>query len=315
MNLSIIIVSYNTRQLLKNCLDSIYTQNDIDLEVIVVDNNSSDGSVEMIKEYFPDAKLIENDTNVGFGKANNQGARVANGKYLLFINSDIFLQNNAIKEIDNYLMKTENNIGLAGFKILNKNNTLQPSCGNFPTLLNLTAEALFLDRAIKLKKPYHILDTGKYQKEFGPDWFSGSLLAVSRDIFKAVRGFDENFFLYVEEVDLCYRIRQKGYNSIYVPCASAVHSDRASSKSKKTAVVLTHHNLLYFFNRHHNHFSTTLIYLLFIFKSLVYSVLGMFLGIFNQELKDKSNIYSFLLISLIFKTKYKKYEDTLKQQI
>ncbi|MBU1075142.1 glycosyltransferase family 2 protein, partial [Patescibacteria group bacterium] len=188
--LSIIIVSYNTKQLLKECLNSINDQNhNKEVEIIVVDNASSDETVKMVKEYFPEIKLIENDKNMGFGVANNQGAAIARGEYLLLINSDTALEKNALNKMIAAAEKYED-AGAIGFKIMNSDRSLQSSCGNFPTLWNIIAEALFLDRIFKPKSSYHILNEKKYQNKFNPDWVSGSCFMIKKKVFDKVSGFD-----------------------------------------------------------------------------------------------------------------------------
>ncbi|MFA6271794.1 MAG: glycosyltransferase family 2 protein [Patescibacteria group bacterium] len=314
MRISIIIVNHNTKQLLKDCLDSIKVQNqNNETEVVVVDNASSDGSGDMVNKYFPEVKLIQNDFNVGFGAANNQGARIASGDFLLFVNSDATLQKNALIEIEKSMANTEN-AGAVGFKIINRDSSLQPSCGSFPTLLNLLTETLFLDRSIQLKSNYHIRKSGVYQNEFSPDWVSGSCFIISKQLFNKVAGFDDKFFLYVEEVDLCYRIKKNGYRNIYFPIEMVVHNNRASSISKNTAIIFTHHNLIHFFKKHHGNLSASVIYLLFILKSCIYSIIGMICGIFNLEQMQKARSYLFLLITLLSKKQYNNYENSIKQQ-
>lgn len=313
MNLSIIIINHNTKQLLHDCLDSIYVQKQINTEIIVVDNASSDGSVEMVKMIFPEVKLIVNDINIGFGKANNQGAKIASGEYLLFLNSDTIMQKSAIDKISKYLEKQTIN-GAIGFKIINTNNSLQPSCGNFPTLTNLTLETLFLDRFIKFKKPYHILDTKKYQAEFKPDWVSGSCFMIKKNVFDKISGFDENFFLYVEEVDLCYRIMKHGYTNIYFPIETVIHKNRAGSTGKNPAIIFTHQNLIRYFRKHHNSLLLVMVYILFIIKGCIYSITGSVLGIFDIEQREKARGYFLLLLTLFSKERYNNYENSFKQQ-
>lgn len=316
MEVSVIIVNYNTSKILKKCITSLVGQNlNGKFEIIVVDNGSSDDSINMINNEFPQIALIQNENNIGFGAANNQGAHIAKGKYLLFLNSDTTLEKNTLNDMIASVQrhKGHKNIGAISFKIMNSNQSLQPSCGNFPTLLNLLIETLFLDRVFKPESSYHILNKKMYQHKFNPDWVSGSCFMVKKRVFNEISGFDKNFFLYVEEVDLCYRIQLKGYNNFFDPIVSVTHNNRASTLSKKPAIVFTHHNLLYFFKKHHNIISTTKLHLLFILKSIVYSILGLLLGFINKEQRDKSRGYLFLFVTLLFKPLYKKYENSFKQ--
>lgn len=244
-DLSIIIVSHNTKRLLRRCLNSVFTNlraSNIKFELIVVDNASRDGSVEVIENEFPQVRLIKNQKNLGFGIANNQGVKKSRGKYLLFLNSDIVVLNEAIPKLYRFAKKQEK-YGIYGGKLFNPNGTIQPSCGYFYSLpivflsLFLKGDQLHLTRFSpdKIKKT---------------DWVSGACLLISRDIFNELGGFDERIFMYMDEVDLCYRAKQRGYCVVFYPEAHFIHVGSASSQDKRAPYVNLFSGLMYFYQKH-----------------------------------------------------------------
>ncbi len=209
---SIIIVNYNTKILLKNCLNSIFANCLLDdFEIIVVDNNSYDGSVEMLNNDFKDrVKIIANKENIGFGSANNQGAQIARGEYLFFLNSDTIIKNDILTPIKKFL-EINKQVSIVAPRLLLKNGIEQKfAFGNFPTLLNL------IFRKIDIKK----MDSNKSQEV---NWVSGAALVIRKNIFKRIGGFDENFFMYFEDVDLCKRVQDLGYKTMILPQIFLVH--------------------------------------------------------------------------------------------
>lgn len=199
MMFSVIIVNYNTKNLLKNCLNSIFEKiNNNDFEIIIVDNNSQDGSIEMLKNNFiSKIKLIENKENFGFGTANNIGANIAKGDYLFFLNSDIVVKKNILKNIEKVL-KNKNIGAISPRLVLQNMENQEHAYGDFPLLLNL----FFGKLKRKAKDEKNIIYT---------DWISGAALVIRRNIFKSIGGFDENFFMYFEDIDLCKRVKKEGY--------------------------------------------------------------------------------------------------------
>lgn len=315
MFISIIIVNHNTKSLLKKCLESIIKNRKNNLDIIVVDNNSKDGSVEMIKSEFSQVKLVANDHNFGFGYANNQGGEIATGDYLLFLNSDTEM-------IDGFLDKLQKNIndlknkGVIGFKIMNSDGSLQKFCGNFPSLLNLSMESLFLDRILKgnSKLLYRILNINFYHQRQKSDWLSGSCFLINKNIFKKIGGFDEKYFLYIEDVDLCYKTKQAGYENFYLPIKAVTHFNRSSSPNKTPAIVFSHQNLIHFFQKNYSNTQAQLLKLLFIIKSILYSIIGTVFGVLSPRLFSQAKSYYSLLVTLISRKKFIQYENSFKQQ-
>jgi N-acetylglucosaminyl-diphospho-decaprenol L-rhamnosyltransferase len=227
-DISIIILSWNTRNLLASCLRSIYqTANDLDMEIIVVDNASQDDSREMVRAEFPQVRLIENKENVGFARANNQAARIAQGQYIFLLNSDAELQTDSL-QVMLTLMKNNPKAGIVGAQLINPNGSFQASHTNFPTLWR---EFLILTGLGRIFYGYWYPSHGP-ENELGPqavDYVEGAALLIRRDIYLQQNGLDEGYFMYTEEVDICYRFRKSGWQVWYHPQARILHHGGASS--------------------------------------------------------------------------------------
>lgn len=251
IDLSIIIVSYNTKTDLKNCLRSIYrfTKN-IDFEVIVVDNNSQDGSPEMVSTQFPKAKVIHSKKNLGFGNANNLGSKAANGEYLLFLNPDTILKSDAIIKSLEYARDIKN-LGALSIQLLFQDGSIQPSGGYFPTLTRMLAWHTAVDEIPIIKqmiRPFHP-SASFYQSSFEPDWITGAYMLIPKKVFREAGGFDSKIFMYGEDMELCYRLKQKGLKIIYLSDPTITH---LQSKSSSSIFALTSEvkGILYFFKKH-----------------------------------------------------------------
>jgi len=243
-NLSVIVVNWNTRKLLENCLFSIFKfTKGISFEVIVVDNGSIDSSPQMVKKKFPQVKLILNKENLGFTKANNQGIKVAKGKYILLLNSDTYLIENAlgklVKRADGLskrgptpkVVRPLRGLGALGPLLLNENRSVQQSVGFFPHLPQIFWWMSFIDDLPRgdLLRPYHVDHDSFYQKEQPVDWVTGAAILVPKKVIQKIGGFDENIFMYGEEVDWCYRIKKAGFDVYFSPVAKIVHIGRGST--------------------------------------------------------------------------------------
>lgn len=232
-SLSVIIVSFNTKDLLRECLATLfkYTEN-LTLEVIVVDNHSHDGSQEMVREEFPYVRLIESAINLGFAAANNLGFRLSQGRYIVLLNSDAFIHPTTLQLAFKHM---ENNplIGLGGGRLVGRDNAWQPSARMFPSLLND-----FLHISGLAAKHPHSRFFGRADATWASaeearqcDWVPGAFAIIRKDALEKVNYFDERFFLYYEEVDLCKRIKQQGYEIWYWPDVVVTHLGGESSKT------------------------------------------------------------------------------------
>ncbi len=231
MNLSIIIVNWNAKKYLLACLKSIV--NEIvkfnNVEIIVVDNASTDGSHEAVKKYFPDIQIIVNKKNFGFSKANNIGIEKSNGKYICFINTDVELIHNCFVPMYDF-MEVNENVGILGPCIVNPDLTVQQSCRYFPKLWHIIVEAFFLNRIFKKLKFFcQTMKSLPTDKVASVDVLSGCFWMVRREAINNVGLLDENFYIYSEDVDWCKRFKNIGWEIVYYPFVRAIHYGGASS--------------------------------------------------------------------------------------
>ncbi len=248
MDLSIIISHFNREASLRKCLASIPNSNSgLTYEMIVVDNHSTDGSVAMIREEFPEALLIQNSANEGFSRATNRGVKQAKGDFLLCLNNDTSLLPNSLGLLFQF-MKQRPEAGVAGGKILNRDGTLQFSARSFPKL-----ETAFFNRSSLLtrlfpKNPFsrrYLLTDWDHNSLREVDWVSGSFFLIRRAALEDIGLFDERFFLYCEDVDYCRRAKEKGWHIYYVPEAVIVHDTPYSDA--RVVTLFFHHQSMYRF--------------------------------------------------------------------
>ncbi len=226
VDLSIVIVNYNVRVFLESCLTSVTKALDgISGEIIVVDNASEDGSVEMIRQKFPGVTLIANQVNVGFGKANNQGAQQAQGEFLFLLNPDTIVQEDTFHTVIEFFKITPD-AGLVGCKVLNPDGTLQPACRrSFPTPWVAFTKIVGLSSifpSVPLFSRYNLSYLNP-DKTYEVDAVSGSCMAIRKSVFEKITGFDEQFFMYGEDLDICFRIKQAGWNVYYLHTTQIIH--------------------------------------------------------------------------------------------
>lgn len=223
MDLSIIIVNHNTKELLADCLRSIYDMtDDIDYEVIVVDNHSDDGSPVMVQEKFVDTKLIANSQNIGFARANNLGYRHSRGEHLLFLNSDTLVSDNALFSMVRYLSRHQE-VGVLGPKILSPQRQPTRSFQRFLNIYVLFLGAKFLIPIIDVKKYQLNYPCDDFSSVRPVDWVSGACIAIRKEIFEKVGRWDEAYFFYYEDMDLCYQVHKQGYQTVYYPETEIIH--------------------------------------------------------------------------------------------
>jgi GT2 family glycosyltransferase len=250
MDISIIIVNWNTAGLLIQCLESIYNaETSLSFEIIVVDNGSTDESVSLVTAQFPDVCLILNDRNLGFAKANNQALAVARGKYFLLLNSDAIVLPGALDKLV-FAADHHADVGAIGPKLLNMDGTLQPSWASFPTFWS----ELF-GKAIRRRDP-----VADFPFAYQVDWITGACMLVRSEVVADVGKLDEDYFFYSEEVDWCFRIRQKGWKIWYLSNAEVYHVWGGSSKGFSLLKVgLLYQNKLRYFGKFHGPLQATLL--------------------------------------------------------
>lgn len=243
IKISIIIVNYNTAEFIKQCLDSLKKHWISDMEIIIIDNNSTDRSIESLVSKFPGTHFYFLKDNKGFGAGCNYGTTKANGKYLLFLNPDITVTSDAISYLYNHMEKNPDT-GVCSGLLYDKNEIPAYCFNNFPDLSweFMQAFGIGLERTIRKLLNHPNIISGQ-NDPFEVDWFHGACLLIKKELFNKVNGFDENIFLYYEDVDICYKVKILGYKNICIPNAKFYHFTQSSVRGHKGQRV-------YFFNMH-----------------------------------------------------------------
>jgi GT2 family glycosyltransferase len=231
MDLSIVIVNWNSVEYLRQCLASIYaTTKDIEFEILVIDNASYDGCGEWVRENRPDIRFIQNDVNLGFGKANNLATEKATGKILLFLNPDTVVIDGAIERMISVLNCTPD-AGIVGCRLLNKDLSVQSNAVlAFPTIWNEALDSTLLRRLFPRSRLWGnevLLERTPCTKVV--DAVAGACLLIRHDLFDKVGQFSSGYFMYVEDRDLCYKVRMAGYSTYFTNTAEVVHYGGTSS--------------------------------------------------------------------------------------
>ncbi len=263
IDLSIIIVSFNTEKLTRECIESVVKNTKgISYEFLVMDNISKDGSVEMLKglsQKLP-LTLIANKDNIGFGAANNQGMKRAKGRYLLLLNSDTFVKDNTLGEMV-FWMDENPKVGISSCALKNKDGSLQGTGGYFPNLFRVFCWMFFLEDIpflSKLIKPYHPMHPNSpfykgeefFKKAQERDWLTGAYLLFRREVLNDVGYFDKDYFMYVEEIDYAYRAKEKGWQVWFLPKWAITHYGGASGTSE-LATLSEYKSLKVFYKKHY----------------------------------------------------------------
>ncbi len=247
IKVSIIIVNFNGCQHTIRCIESIKRMHEKGFfEIIIVDNDSRDGSVEAIKMQYPKIKVIAQQQNLGFGKANNIGANASTGEYLFFINNDTLFKEDIITPLSQF-MKENPSCGAVGPLLLNSDGTYQHSYGKFPSLLNelrTKRDTALFKNIPKNRSPRQV------------DWVSFAAVMIRRSAFEKVNGFDERYFMYFEDADLCFRLQNAGFQSFYCAEYSLIHIGGGSISHEVINMIKTEyrHSQLLFYASHRSWF-------------------------------------------------------------
>lgn len=265
-DLSIVIVTTNAIKHIANCLDSISrTTPPPSVEIIVSDNNSTDGTVELIKNKFTGVKLIENRRNLGFGPANNRGAEQSSGRYILFLNDDTIVLEGSLTKLIKF-MDDNQDIGALGPKLLNPDYSLQPSMSRYPSIWRDIVYALFPKTYLlnnekvrrflgRFSSGENLGRYGNHDKVCDTDFPKGACLLVRRSAIEQTGLFDENIFFFSEEAELCFRIKKKGWRVVFYPAAEIIHIGGSTTGKEIDKVpgrrfIQKHKSNLYFFEKH-----------------------------------------------------------------
>jgi len=304
MKISVIIVSYNVKYYLQQCLETLYNSAvGIEMEVFVVDNASTDGTQKYIKKTFPKEKfptltLLENSENLGFGKANNLGLRESKGEYILFINPDTMVGENCLKDCLDFFWHHSDAGGL-GVRMLKPNGAFAPeSRRGLPTPFTSLCKILGLS---KMFPQSHVF--GRYYMQYQNEWkensidvVSGAFMMIPHAVLNKVGGFDEDFFMYGEDIDLSYRIQKAGFQNYYLPTPILHYKGESTEKSSYRYVYVFYQAMLIFFDKHYKHYGFFLSLpikvsvFLFAMNTLLHKKIGSLLSsvrVRNNELPKK----------------------------
>lgn len=270
--LSIVILSHNTKDLTITCINSIleYYKKELDkgeFEVILVDNASRDKTIESVKNQwinFKNLSIIKSKQNLGFSKGNNLAAKRAKGESLLFLNSDIEIKDGGLLGMIDYL-EMHPKIGVLGGKMINIDGTIQKSAGKFYNLFNVFLMLVGGERFSLLRFIPN--------KECDVDWVSGACLMLKRVLFEESGGFDENFFMYMEDMELCFRIKKNGYAICFYPNIKILHKELGSS-NRSFAIINIYKGLLYFYKKHKNYLEYFLVKTMLLIKAVILITIG-----------------------------------------
>ncbi len=252
MLLSIIIVNYNARNLLKKCLDSIQQNTTVSPEIILIDNHSSDGSATFIRENYPQIQFIENNENCGFSRANNQGLEISRGNYVLFLNNDTEVLSTSLEKLVQF-MDENPDVGAVGSQLLYPDGSFQHSTGWFPSIWNEWKMKNIMQKLDARDKSFQEILAQQFQFQQDVDWITGACILTRFDLVTRLGGFDENIFMFFEDVDLCKRIQNAGYRIVYLPEAKIIHHHGVTYKGKKDSKkVIYRQSQKYYYSKHNS---------------------------------------------------------------
>ena len=307
IDVSIIIVNWNTKKLLQDCLKSVFEQTKgVNIEVIVVDNASTDGSQDMVGKEFPVVVLIKNKENRGFAAANNQGIAVARGRYVLLLNSDTIVLEDVIAKTTAFA-DANPAAGVVGCRVLNPDRSLQPTCFMFPSVLNMFLSSTYL---------YKIFPKSRFFGRERMTWWdrndvrevdvvTGCFMLIRREAIEQVGVFDEQFFMYAEETDWCYRFKEKDWKIMFAPVGEIVHYGGQSSAQVPVAMIVQLRlSILRFIRKHYSRlsyfFARVLVAFFFAVRLPVWLVASFLLPRDRSRAAIKMQAYSAGIVGALF---------------
>jgi len=250
--LSIIIPSYNTASLTLKCLKRVFSVfAKISMETIVVDNDSRDNSVLAIKKYFPKVKIIANKKNHGFARAVNQGIKIARGEYVLLLNTDAFINKTLLSALK--FLDAHNKAATLAPRLVFPDGRLHANFGRYPSFFTEFLEFTFAYKILpwgRVTMP-NIWTRKKFYRTQKVKWLSGTCLFIRKSIFEKIGFFDEKFFMYLEDIDFCKRVREAGFENIFFKQSQIIHYHHGSSKGSLAPWIHSRNSLLYFWQKHY----------------------------------------------------------------
>ncbi len=280
MQLSIITVNTNEWRVIKPCLESVFRETaGMECEMIVVDNNSHDGSREHLAREFPAVRVLHNPVNLGFAASNNRGIQIARGHYVLLLNPDTVIQPGALRTTVGF-MDMHPGVGIAGCTLFLADGSTQQSVRSFPSVWNVLCETFFLTTLIprsRLFGRYYLTDFD-FATSSQVDWLCGAYFLIRRAVIEKIGLLDEQFYMYTEEMDYCRRARDEGWTTWYVADAAVVHYWGGVSAFTKRVIVWSNGSQIIYFRKHFHGLERMMLVGLkclgLLNRSLVYALLG-----------------------------------------
>lgn len=284
MDLSVIIVNYQTFKLTRDTIDSILKYNyPFTYEIIVVDNASSDDSLDKLKDYFKDSvEFISSKENNGFAAGNNQGLKIASGKYVLLLNSDTVVWENTLKNIYEF-METNSDVGACGCRVLLEDGNLDKACKrSFPNVKNSFYRLFHIP--VNDKSNNYNLDNLPDDGVYEVDCLTGAFMFIRKDCLNSIGLLDETFFMYGEDIDLCYRIKKDNWKIIYFGENEIIHFKGASSKKQKFKLIYEFYRAMYvYYKKHHAKDNSIIVNLIVYFGIVCLFILKLILNFFKKK--------------------------------
>lgn len=284
MDLSIVILNYQTFELTKNTINSIFEyEYPFSYEVLLVDNASGDDSLSRLEDYFKDNVIfIESRENNGFAAGNNQALKIAKGKYQLLLNSDTIVWENTLESIY-YYMEKHTDVGATGCRVLLENGDLDKACKrSFPNVKNSFFRLFHIPT--KSKDDNYNLDSLPDDGVYEIDCLTGAFMFIRKEALDEVGFLDETFFMYGEDIDLCFRIKQAGWKIVYYGKSKITHFKGASSKKQKSKLIYEFYRAMYvYYKKHHAHESFFITNFIVYFGIALLCILKLFLNLFKKK--------------------------------
>jgi GT2 family glycosyltransferase len=296
MDISIIIVNWNTKKLLLDCIRSIHeTVKNISFEIWLVDNASTDGSVEAVKQNYPDVKIIQNTKNLGFAAANNKALKKMQGQYALLLNTDTVLTNGAVEDLFDFMEKNSD-AGMACGQLLNQDGSKQNSVANFPGIHSLVCN----ESLLQILFPKKFLGKRReYKKPVEVDSCIGACLMVRKKAMDEVGLLDENYFFFFEETDWAYRMKQAGWRIYFVPSAKIFHIQGQTVGHNVVSRIMFYRSRYIYFKKWHKNSYPLIRFIIFVrlLINAILSLAGVVATIgMNAGIRRKLSVYSRLIL-------------------